>query len=82
MVLGSFIKILGHNPEIGISVVGEETLNNRSTGFIDGRAAFISNDGRIRTGSSSTADITGSSSGQTGAGWLRIACDMDIKNMV
>ena len=76
-----FYKNSGHNPEIGISVVGKETLNNRSTGFIDGRAAFISNDGRIRTGSSSTADITGSSSGQTGAGWLRIACDMDNKKI-
>ena len=76
-----FYKNSGHNPEIGISVVGKETLNNRSTGFIDGRAAFISNDGRIRTGSSSTANITGSSSGQTGAGWLRIACDMDNKKI-
>jgi len=76
-----FYKNSGHNPEIGISVVGEETLNNRSTGFIDGRLAFISNGGNLRTGSSSTASITGSSSGQTGAGWLRIACDMDNKKI-
>ena len=76
-----FYKNSGHNPEIGISVVGRETLNNRSTGFIDGRVAFISNGGNLRTGSSSTASITGSSSGQTGAGWLRIACDMDNKKI-
>ena len=76
-----FYKNSGHNPEIGISVVGRETLNNRSTGFIDGRLAFISNGGNLRTGSSSTASITGSSSGQTGAGWLRIACDMDNKKI-
>ena len=76
-----FYKNSGHNPEIGIATVGENTLNNRSTGFIDGRLAFISNGGNLRTGSSSTASITGSSSGQTGAGWLRIACDMDNKKI-
>ena len=76
-----FYKNSGHNPEIGIATVAETTLSQRSDGFIDGRAAFISNDGRIRTGSSSTANITGSSSGQTGAGWLRIACDMDNKKI-
>ena len=76
-----FYKNSGHNPEIGISVVGRETLNNRSTGFIEGRLAFISNGGNLRTGSSSTTSITGSSSGQTGAGWLRVACDMDNKKI-
>ena len=75
-----FYKNSGHNPEIGISVVGRETLNNRSTGFIDGRVAFISNGGNLRTGSSSNQSITGGSS-QTGAGWLRIACDMDNKKI-
>ena len=75
-----FYKNSGHNPEIGISVVGRETLNNRSTGFIDGRLAFISNGGNLRTGSSSNQSISGGSA-QTGAGWLRIACDMDNKKI-
>ena len=76
-----FYKNSGHNPEIGIATVAETTLSQRSDGFIDGRLAFISNGGNLRTGSSSTASITGSSSGQTGAGWLRIACDMDNKKI-
>ena len=75
-----FYKNSGHNPEIGIATVGETTLNQRSDGFISGRLAFISNGGNLRTGSSSTTSITGGSS-QTGAGWLRIACDMDNKKI-
>ena len=74
-----FYKNAGHNPEIGIC--GPQTrLSQQSTGFIDERLAFISNGGNLRTGSSSTTSITGGSA-QTGAGWLRIACDMDNKKI-
>ena len=74
-----FYKNAGHNPEIGIC--GPQTrLSEQSTGFIDERLAFISNGGNLRTGSSSTTSITGGSA-QTGAGWLRIACDMDNKKI-
>ena len=74
-----FYKNAGHNPEIGIC--GPQTrLSEQSTGFIDERVAFITNGGNLRTGSSSTTSITGGSA-QTGAGWIRIACDMDNKKI-
>ena len=71
-------KNASQNPEIGIC--GQETLSNLSTGFVN-RLAFITNGGNLRTGSSSTTSITGSSSGQTGAGYIRIAVDMDNKKI-
>ena len=70
-------KNSGQNPEIGIC--GQETLSNQSTGIVN-RLAFITNGGNLRTGSSSTTSITGGSA-QTGAGWIRIACDMDNKKI-
>jgi len=71
-------KNSGQNPEIGIC--GQETLSNKSTGEVDSRLAFITNGGTLRTGSSSTTSITGGSA-QTGAGWIRIAVDMDNKKI-
>jgi hypothetical protein len=72
-------KNASQNPEIGIC--GQETLSNQSTGTVNSRLAFITNDGNLRTGASSTQSITGSSSGQTGAGYIRIAVDMDNKKI-
>ena len=72
-------KNASQNPEIGIC--GQETLSNQSIGTVDSRLAFITNDGNLRTGNSSTTTITGSSSGQTGAGYIRIAVDMDNKKI-
>ena len=73
-------KNASQNPEIGIC--GPQTrLSARSDGIMDERLAFISNSGNIiRTGASSTATLTGGTA-QTGAGWLRIACDMDNKKI-
>ena len=71
-------KNASQNPEIGIC--GQETLSNQSTGVVDSRLAFITNGGNLRTGSSSTASITGGSA-QTGAGYIRIAVDMDNKKI-
>ena len=70
-------KNSGQNPEIGIC--GQEFLSNQSTGAVN-RLAFITNGGDLRTGSSSTTSITGGSA-QTGAGWIRIAVDMDNKKI-
>ena len=70
-------KNSGQNPEIGIC--GQEALSNQSTGVVN-RLAFITNGGNLRTGSSSTTGITGGSA-QTGAGWIRIAVDMDNKKI-
>jgi hypothetical protein len=71
-------KNSGQNPEIGIC--GQETLSNKSTGGVASRLAFITNGGNLRTGSSSTATLTGGSA-QTGAGWIKIAVDMDNKKI-
>ena len=70
-------KNASQNPEIGIC--GQVLLSNQSTGAVN-RLAFITNGGNLRTGSSSTTSITGGSA-QTGAGWIRIACDMDNKKI-
>tara|TARA_Y100000356_G_scaffold74961_1_gene61977 strand:+ start:155 stop:2572 length:2418 start_codon:yes stop_codon:yes gene_type:complete len=70
-------KNSGQNPEIGIC--GQETLSNQSTGIVN-RVAFITNGGNLRTGTSSNQSITGGSA-QTGAGYIRIACDMDNKKI-
>jgi len=72
-------KNASQNPEIGIA--GPQTrLSARGDGIIDERLAFITNGGNLRTGSSSNQSITGGSA-QTGAGWIRIACDMDNKKI-
>ena len=76
MVLFIKMQVIIH--EIGICGQTRHLQSNRD-GIVD-RLAFITNGGNLRTGSSSTTSITGGSA-QTGAGWIRIACDMDNKKI-
>jgi len=73
-------KNASQNPEIGI-----ETLTQRysaqSTGSSNTKVAFITNNGEMRKGADSNSHSFTGGSAQTGAGWIRIACDMDNKKI-
>ena len=73
-------KNASQNPEIGI-----ETLTQRyaaqSTGSSNTEVAFITNNGEMRKGADSNSHSITGGSAQTGAGWIRIACDMDNKKI-
>ena len=73
-------KNASQNPEIGI-----ETLTQRysaqSTGSSNTKVAFITNNGEMRKGADSNSHSITGGSAQTGAGWIRIACDMDNKKI-
>ena len=73
-------KNASQNPEIGI-----ETLTQRysaqSTASSNTEVAFITNNGEMRKGADSNSHSITGGSAQTGAGWIRIACDMDNKKI-
>ena len=72
-------KNASQNPEIGIETLIQR-YSAQSTGSSNTEVAFITNGGNLRNGNGGTASITGGSA-QTGAGWIRIACDMDNKKI-
>jgi len=72
-------KNSGQNPEIGIVPQFTFSAQSNGSGLTTG-VAFITNGGNLRNGNNGTASITGGSA-QTGAGWIRIACDMDNKKI-
>ena len=72
-------KNSGQNPELGI--VPQFAFSAQSDGAgCTTDVAFITNGGNLRNGNNGTASITGGSA-QTGAGWIRIAVDMDNKKI-
>ena len=72
-------KNSGQNPELGI--VPQFAFSAQSNGIgCTTDVAFITNGGNLRNGNNGTASITGGSA-QTGAGWIRIAVDMDNKKI-
>jgi len=72
-------KNSGQNPELGIAPQFTFSAQSNGSGLTTG-VAFITNGGNLRNGNNGTASITGGSA-QTGAGWIRIAVDMDNKKI-
>ena len=69
------------NPEIGIDAV-TTNFNDIGSGAGQGKkVAFRTNGGDQTNGAGGTTSVTGSSSGQTGAGVIAIAVDMDNKKI-
>ena len=69
------------NPEVGIDAV-TSNFNDIGSGAGQGKkVAFRTNGGDQTNGAGGTTSVTGSSSGQTGAGVIAIAVDMDNKKI-
>ena len=73
-------KNSGENPELGIDTL-VKVLSNKSDDVSNTKVAFITNGGNQRNGAGSSISLTGSSSGQTGAGVIAIAVDFDNKKI-
>ena len=77
-------KNASQNPELGIDA--QVTLSQKSDGGsgtigVTTKVAFITNNGEMRKGLDSSSHTFTGGSAQTGAGWIRIACDMDNKKI-
>ena len=77
-------KNASQNPELGIDA--QVTFSQRSAGGsgytgVTTKVAFITNNGEMRKGADNSSHTFTGGSAQTGAGWIRIACDMDNKKI-
>lgn len=74
-------KKSGENPEIGIDAVTTNFNDISSAAGVGKKVAFRTNGGDQTNGAGGTTSVTGSSSGQTGAGVIAVAVDMDNKKI-
>ena len=74
-------KKSGENPEVGIDAVTSNFNDDGSGAGVGKKVAFRTNGGDQMNGNNSAISLTGSSGGQTGAGVIAVAVDMDNKKI-